>query len=343
MRPKAGGGRAEAPVRIVTTIWNETYPRWSDNTELVDRRTAGMLRQTVRLARRARHGDVVVVMGAIGARERYIDHIGAIAIRWLSRPRPAVVIADATWEVGSQALSQRFPWASSLMPKVARTVVRLLDHPGVIYCVLSTAELQRFPRTWGVDPSRIRFTPFYATIDAEPDDTEPGDYIFAGGDSLRDYRILLDAVDGLDIPVRVATRHRFEGVPANVELGPTSHEEFVRALAGCRISVVPLADSVRSAGQQTYLNAMRAGKLTIVTDVAGVRDYIESGVTGIVTPGTAKGLREAIEWAYDPANAAEVRTIAQKGRAAASGFTFERYYDDLLAVAFEAAGRHKSR
>jgi glycosyltransferase involved in cell wall biosynthesis len=331
--------RNNDPVRIVTTMWQENDPHWMAETELVDRRAAGMLRHTVRLVRQARRADVVVVVGAIGARERYIDQIGAIAIRLLARPRPAVVVTDATWEPDSKALAARAPWASRLLPSVARSIIRLMDHPRVIYCVLSTAELERFPITWHIDPNRVVFTPWHVTAAPPAGRVVEGDYLFAGGDSLRDYGILLDAVTGMDIPVRVATRHEFDYVPPNVIYGPTSHEDFMSLLAGCRLSVVPLVDSVRSAGQQTYLNAMYAGKLTIVTDAPGVRDYIDHGVSGLICEPNPGSMRAAIEWAIDPVNAEKAKKIAERGREIAVGFTRERYNAKIIDIARMAADR----
>lgn len=324
-------------MRIVTTMWSENNAEWCAATELVDRRTAGLLRHTFRLVRRAAGADAVVVVGAIGAREKYIDQIGAIAVRFLARPRPAVVVTDATWEVGSRAISERWPRLARLVPKLARSVVSLMDHPDVVYCVLSSRELELFPQTWGIEPERVVFTPWFTTASAEPGRIRPGSYLFAGGDSLRDYQTLLDAVRGLPIDARIVSHRRLQDVPSNVVIGPASHQEFVDLMAGCAFAVVPMVSTVRSAGQQTYLNSMAMGKLTIVTDVPGVRDYIDSGVTGLIVDGNAAALREAIEWVIDPANRTEIERIADRGRTAAAHFSAERYFSQVVDIA-RAAG-----
>jgi glycosyltransferase involved in cell wall biosynthesis len=313
---------------------------WASRIDLVDRRGSSLPRHLTRLVGRARDYDVVVLNGALGARDRYVDLLGALALRVGLRPRPAIVIVDATWEVGSRSLAARWKPLSALVPVVARAAIKLVDRPDVIYCVLSTEELKSFPRVWGVDPDRVVFTPYCLTISPDEAEIEEGDYIFAGGDPLRDYGLLAAAVSGLDIPVRIATNRRLPDLPPNVSAGPVTHAGFRQLLCRSRMSVVPLERSLRSAGQQTYLNAMAARKLVIVTDVSGVRDYIDPGVTGIVVAPTVDALREAIAWALDPANQPEVAAIAARARSTVlSRNSGERYVTSLVDVAEWAARR----
>ena len=82
---------------------------------------------------------------------------------------------------------------------------------------------------------------------------------------------------------------------ANVKTGflpPSEHDARVRAAA---VVVVPLlAGTDRSAGQQTYLNAMGLGKPVVVTDAPGVRDYVIDGETGLIVPNEAGALVDAV-------------------------------------------------
>jgi glycosyltransferase involved in cell wall biosynthesis len=82
---------------------------------------------------------------------------------------------------------------------------------------------------------------------------------------------------------------------ANVKAGflpPDEHDARVRAAA---VVVVPLlADTDRSAGQQTYLNAMGRGKPVVVTDAPGVRDYVTDGETGLIVPNEPGALGDAV-------------------------------------------------
>nr|WP_277628119.1 glycosyltransferase [Arsenicicoccus dermatophilus] len=160
-----------------------------------------------------------------------------------------------------------------------------------------------------------------------------GDYIFAGGNSLRDYDLLAEAVRGTGIRVRVATTWRPEVPCPELEVGPTSHEEFVDLLAGCRAMVLPLQSSVRSAGQQTYLNAMVLGKPVVVTEGLGVTDYITPGVTGVVVSRDVDSLRAALRHVMDPANAPEYAEMGRRARADVKArFMPEHYVESILAV-----------
>jgi len=79
---------------------------------------------------------------------------------------------------------------------------------------------------------------------------------------------------------------------------------------------VPLREGMlRSAGQQTYLNAMVLGKPVVVSDVPGTRDHIVDGQTGlIVPPADSDALARTLRWAADPANAESLRCIGIRAR-----------------------------
>jgi glycosyltransferase involved in cell wall biosynthesis len=63
---------------------------------------------------------------------------------------------------------------------------------------------------------------------------------------------------------------------------------------------------------------MALGKLVIVTDSPGARDYVEDRSTGLIVPThDAEALTAALEWALDPVNAAAVREITARARTAA--------------------------
>ncbi len=161
--------------------------------------------------------------------------------------------------------------------------------PHITFCVLSSWELERFPQTWGVPAAQVRFTPFCFTIPEHELDLPVAEDcgVFAGGDSLRDYTPLIDAARGIEARVTIASRSLDErtNAPANVSLGEVSPERFAELNRRAAVVVVALADSGdRSAGQQSYLNAMALGKPVVVTDAPGVRDYVEDREDGADRP-----------------------------------------------------------
>jgi glycosyltransferase involved in cell wall biosynthesis len=322
--------------RILTTMWGDDW--WSSQVTVVDRRKMSRWRYLRTIYREAPDHDVVLVVGSLAARELYIDLI-ATGLLKLRRKRPPVIVTDATWEPGSATLAKRLGPLARVLPWASRVAIRAIDHPSNVYTVLSSEECTTFPATWGIPAERVVYTPFHVTLfdylDAEP---TPGDYVFAGGDSLRDHGLLLRAVDGLDVPVRIASGKLPAELPPNVTAGRVPHDEYMRLLLGCRLVVVPLLVRNRSAGQQTYLNAMALGKPVIVTDAPGVADHVEDGRTGFVVPPDADALRERLRWVLDPANAEAVAAVAAAGRAEARGrFGADAYVRRLLELCGDMA------
>jgi hypothetical protein len=297
---------------------------WQERADVVNRRDHSRLGYLSFVIRASRRYEAVLLDGSIGARELYSDLLIAAAIR---RRVGRIVISDATWKRGG------------VIDRTAMVAgIRAMDSPRVVYCVLSSEELETFPRTWRVDPSRVAFTPFCYTLTdqelAAPTSEDGG--IFAGGDSLRDYRPLLEAAAALPAPVTIAsaTVQASDAAP-NVTAHGVDHREFNRLLRCASVVVVPLRSAERSAGQQTYLNAMALGKLVVVTDAAGVRDYVEDGQTGLVVPPSdPQALASALGWALDAANAAAVAAVRQRAREAARTlFSPDRYFERVADVA----------
>lgn len=328
---------APASPRIVSTLHWPLRRRWTSEVTVVDRRSAGTAAALRRLAATAGDYDAVVLDGATGGAVRLVD-LGAAALLALRSAGPAVVITDATWSHGRRALDRA----------TRRAGLAAIDGPRVTYCVLTSEERVAFSRAWGVPPERVAYTPFYYTASDEdlaaPTSDDGG--IFAGGDSLRDYGPLVSALEKLRAPVTLATslvsREARARLPANVRCGRVPHEEFMALMRAATVVVVPLADRRdRGAGQQTYLNAMAFGKLVVVSDAMGVRDYVEHGRTGLVVPpGDAAALARTLRWALDPANREACRDIAGRARETVRAkFSPERYVDAVLDVVHRSVAR----
>jgi hypothetical protein len=285
--------------------------------------------------------EVVIARGTSGFHEGYAEVVAAILLKLRRRKRPVIFMTDAGWNFVSERLNRRLPAPlRPLLPAVGRAAIRLADGPHVVYGVLSTAEQRAFPGLWGVDPERVLFTPFFATIPPElVSESTPGDYVLAGGNTNRDYELLVEAVRGLDVPVVIAANWTpARPLPDNVTVTYTTAEEYDRLQAGARAVVVPLKDMPRSSGQQTYLNGMLLGKPTIVTDAAGVRDHVRHGETALVVEPSAPALRAALEWVLDPAHESEVRALTQRAQAAVqAGYLRPHYFACLYRTALEQA------
>ncbi len=326
---------APFPKTLTTLHWPKR-PTWTSRVEVLDRTGLSTPEIFLRLAKATGH-DAIVVDGATGGPVRLTD-LGAAMLLARRRVGPTVIVTDATWSRGT-----------SLLEGLARRAgLRGIDSPRVVYCVLSSEEQRVFPRTWNVDSARVVFTPFYFTIDrediAQPTSEEGG--IFAGGDALRDYEPLLQAARSLAVPVTIAARSLTgrHDLPANVCAGYLPRARFLERMRAASVVVVALARATeRSAGQQSYLNAMALGKLVVVPDAMGVRDYITPGRTGlIVPPGNARALSEALRWALEPTNRLAVREMAARGREEAlTRFTPEHYVECVLRIVERFARRHR--
>jgi hypothetical protein len=96
-----------------------------------------------------------------------------------------------------------------------------------------------------VPRDKFVFVPYHATIlPSDKPSASAQDYIFAGGDSNRDYGTLIEAVRGLRVKVIIAAlhRHHFDGIenPSNVKIVTVSPREFARLMAESRFVVVPM-------------------------------------------------------------------------------------------------------
>ena len=191
--------------------------------------------------------------------------------------------------------------------------------------VYARRERQRFSAHFGIPAQRFVFIPYHTTLRhfTHPSGCAlPAEkYVFAGGDTHRDYPTLCKAVAGLNVRVVIAARDRsaFQDiqVPPNVEIITTDPGGFLHLMLHAYINVVPLQEgTLRSAGQQTFLNAMALGTAVIVTDVEGGSDYVDNWVNGVlVEAGNAPALRAAlVRLLNDPDLVARISAAASRVR-----------------------------
>ncbi|MES2464306.1 MAG: glycosyltransferase family 4 protein [Armatimonadota bacterium] len=213
----------------------------------------------------------------------------------------------------------------------------LLGEADKIVC-FSLAECEAQARLLGLPRERFVFLP--TAWESEPTAMDDEGYVLALGHSSRDYATLLEAVRGTDVPVIIAAKEaaNLGGaiLPPNVTgRYRTESEETNRLVGGARLHVIPLHDSAHSAGQSVLLRAMAKGKAVVVTDTAGVRDYVQDGETAVLVPaGDAMALRAALLRLWG--NSEERQRIGKNAaRIQRQDFSFPHFTRSLVAVAEE--------
>ena len=291
-----------------------------------------------RLLRMAPRYDAVILNGSARFHDLYHDLVAAILLGRRRRP-PRIVMAETAWDLGSAPISRLLGKEDFGFERVARLGVRALDGEHVTYCVFSEEERDLFTGSFGIPRERVAVVRFAHSLWSRADGpVGDGGYVFAGGDSLRDWDTLVAAVRDLDVPVRIGTNNPLPPLPANVTGGPVTPDEYDDLLADAHVVVVPMRAAVRrGAGLITYMNAMALGKPVIVADTPAAREYIEHERSGLlIPPEDPAALRAAIEWAFDPAKTADVREMGR--RAQESARHPNEYWQSLRDVADRVAG-----
>jgi glycosyltransferase involved in cell wall biosynthesis len=266
----------------------------------------------LRLFARRRHCQGVVTDG--GASGMIFAWLQALC-PWGRKPH---VLIDCLWYTPSSRLGR---WFKSLRLRwAARAVHR--------FVVWASHETEDYARAFGLRREQLEYIPFHHTLENYTYEVRDDGYLFAGGNSDRDYRPLIEAVRSIEMPVWIALTRRalFAGVelPAHVRVEGTTHAGFRQAMAGARLIVVPMQNGLlHSGGQQTCLNAMLLGKPTIAVGRRWAVDFITDGEDGLIVDyDDPQGLRRAIRWVLDHPEAA--RRMGERARQRAAWFTTER-------------------
>jgi hypothetical protein len=327
---------------VYSTIWSESS-WYNDRVTTLDWRelgTRGLLRSLLRTTR----DDVVIINGALGFPARWRDLLGACTARLL-RQGPRLVITDATWEPRSLPEESNARGLWRLNNILTRQMVRYLADERTVVCFLARREVDRFLGDLAPGVACAVFTPFFATLGGEEADalrrdvedrTGPERYVFTGGNTLRNWGLLTDALADCGMKVRVATRHTERTWPANFVVGPIPPDHFFQVAAGATVGVVALrADIVRSAGQQTYLNLLRLGVPVVVNDAPGVRDHLEGIPGAVISPATDPHAMRAATLAFaHPERRAAVEAEVRLGREMVEGrFSEQRYLERIVSLA----------
>jgi hypothetical protein len=275
----------------------------------------------------------VMVLDSVSGRFQP-DLLACVFMRFLPN-RPVVLLAGDMWNKGGR-----------LKYFFQKMIVRLADPSIRRYIVHSLGEERMFAALWGISPQKVRVCIYHYTFTDEEINTgeiTTKGYIFAGGNPARDYDLLMEIASQLPHRQFIVAARRLgnrKNIPANVKVVQASHAEFIRLMQESDMVITPLIPNrTKSSGQQTYLNAMRMGKISIVNgnDVLGVTDYIQTYVNGIIADGTAKEIKEIIEWVYHPTTQEAVNKIKQCAQETVKEFSYDRHLRTMMAIIEEAA------
>ena len=230
-------------------------------------------------------------------------------LRWLIKPRTHLMF-DLLLNAKGRGLAGVY---DSMKARVFNKVVALA-------VVWGETDVETFAAEHGLAIEKLRFHPHHITLEEYQIDIKDDGFIFAGGNGGRDYTTLIEAVRSLNYPVFIATT--LKDVPPmaapydHITVQGVSHEEFRRKMAACTIFVEAHDPQFfRTAGHQTFLNAMWMGKPVVMADKRSAVGYFDEGTDGvIVEAGDAEAFGREIKRLLDnPAEATEIgRRAAEK-------------------------------
>lgn len=219
----------------------------------------------------------------------------------------------------------------------ALPLIRALLRDAERIVCFSRAECEEYAGLLRLPQERFVFLPTPWLADEQETTEQDEGYILALGQSNRDYGTLLRAVAGTDLRVTVVAGDASvlggEEAPPNVLVRyNTGHHETNELISQATMHCVPLHETGYSAGQTVLLRAMARGKVVVVSDTPGVRDYVRDNETAVlVPPGDAKALQDALQrlWNDD----AERRRIGkQAARSVREEFGFPAFTRALVKL-----------
>ena len=285
----------------------------------------------------------------------------ARALRLLLRARPGTaILCLGSHQLGLVVciLNRRLPirrrrillWGAFIETEspLKRRMIRQAVEGASVSLVWSRRQIELQAAYLGVP--RSKFVPMLYKANHSmhpPDGRRLGGYVFAGGNSQRDYRTLFEAVRDTDVQLIVSTTRadtvRGLEVPSNVVVLQAREPAFMRLMAGSRFVVYTITPGgVRGAAEASIANAMWHGRAVICADDVSASDYVVDGETGYVVPaGDVAAVRERVlECWNDPARAEE---MGRRGHARAERLlTHETFIQKLLVMGAVLAGADRS-
>jgi len=130
-----------------------------------------------------------------------------------------------------------------------------------------------------------------------------GDYFFAAGRSNRDYPTLIEAFRSQPYTLKVACLQeslRGMDLPENVEPHFEAYgSKYLELLQHAYAVIIPIDDVHISAGQLVLIEALRLGKVCIVTEGPCLKDYIDPSCMFTVPPHDPAALAKMVDKLYN--------------------------------------------
>lgn len=130
-----------------------------------------------------------------------------------------------------------------------------------------------------------------------------GKYIFAPGNSNRDYEFLIKTLENTKYKLKILGTVKNKKKVNNIEiLNNIYGNEYYKLLKNSYCIVIPLIDEKISSGQLVILQAMQLGKPIIITENNSINDYILNNYNGIIIKKDPDKLIEVLEKVYNDKN-----------------------------------------
>jgi glycosyltransferase involved in cell wall biosynthesis len=198
-------------------------------------------------------------------------------------------------------------------------------HNAALIFVYSRSEMAEYSQMFPELSSKFRFVLYgrdfriFGSRAFEP--SQP--YIASGGITNRDFGTLVRAMwilseDKYPVHCKIATRAGQLGagpIPPNLEiLGNIRIDQFGDFVQKASLIVLPLKQTQVSGGHMVLLEAMSRGKLAVVADTPGVRDYVGPDLAILYKAGDPVDLARAIRFALEHFDKHEIQTLVQGGQ-----------------------------
>jgi len=205
--------------------------------------------------------------------------------------------------------------------------------------VWSKDQVQTHSSFFKISDNKFIFLPYKANHSkGEKYEYPSGNYIFSGGNGKRDYKCLIDAVKGTNIPVIISSTD--EIVKKNINninniIVVSAHEpSFAKLQAASRFVVIPMEyTGLKGGGEANFCNAMWHKKAIIAADSISAKDYIIDNYCGFVVPsGDSRRLKDKIIELWNDPEKCSIMGVNAKDHVE-KYFTHEMFVERIIKLA----------